>query len=146
MMSAAARGRATFQTKFFLAALSAASIALAVAGLLFATTIRSQMDARIEATLVAEARMAADLLTRGVPLATVAELDEEADRLGALLRARVTFIASDGRVVGDSAESNSDRPSCSPPPKYRRLTLSCRPPGAAPCALRAIGPLSTTPS
>ena len=105
MMSAAARGRATFQTKFFLAALSAAIIALAVAGLLFATTIRSQMDARIEATLVAEARMAADLLTRGVPLATVAELDEEADRLGALLRARVTFIASDGRVVGDSAES-----------------------------------------
>jgi two-component system phosphate regulon sensor histidine kinase PhoR len=100
-----ARGRATFQTKFFLAALSAAIIALAVAGLLFATTMRRQMDARIEATLVAETRMAADLLTRGVPLATPGELDEEADRLGALLQARVTFIAPDGRVVGDSAET-----------------------------------------
>ena len=36
---------------------------------------------------------------------TVPELDEEADRLGELLQARVTFIASDGRVVGDSAET-----------------------------------------
>ena len=100
-----ARARATFQSKFFFAALSAAIIALAVAGLLFATTMRSQIDARIEATLVAEARMVADLLARGVPLATVGDLDEEADRLGALLEARVTFIAPDGRVVGDSAET-----------------------------------------
>ena len=67
--------------------------------------MRRQIDARIEATLVAEARMAADLLTRGVSLATIPELDEEADRLGALLDARVTFIAPDGRVVGDSAET-----------------------------------------
>src|SRR3954469_15074629 len=97
--------RATFQTKFFLAALSAAIIALAVAGLLFATTMRRQMDARIESTLVAETRMAADLLTGGVLLATPRDLDDEADRLGALLQARVTFIAADGRVVGDSAET-----------------------------------------
>jgi two-component system phosphate regulon sensor histidine kinase PhoR len=96
---------ATFQAKFFLAALSAAIIALAVAGLLFATTTRNQLDARIEATLAAETRTAADLLSRGVPLATVPELDEEADRLGALLQARVTLIAADGHVVGDSAET-----------------------------------------
>ena len=100
-----ARVRATFQTKFFFAALSAASIALAVAGVLFATTMRRQMDARIGATLVAETRLAADLLARAVPLTSVRELDDEADRLGALLDARVTFIAPDGRVVGDSSES-----------------------------------------
>ena len=41
------RARATFQTKFFLAALGTALIALAVAGLLFATTMRRQIDARI---------------------------------------------------------------------------------------------------
>jgi two-component system phosphate regulon sensor histidine kinase PhoR len=99
------RTRATFQTKFFFAALSAAIIALAVAGLLFATTMRSRTDARIEATLIAEARMAADLLSRGTPLVTAADLDGEADRLGALIDARVTFIAPDGRVVGDSAET-----------------------------------------
>jgi two-component system phosphate regulon sensor histidine kinase PhoR len=35
----------------------------------------------------------------------VPELDAEADRIGERLQARVTFIASDGRVVGDSAET-----------------------------------------
>jgi len=97
--------RATFQAKFFVAALASTMIALAVAGALFATTMRRQIDQRIEDTLVAEARMAADLLARGGPIASVAEGDEEADRLGALLGARVTFIAADGRVVGDSAET-----------------------------------------
>jgi two-component system, OmpR family, phosphate regulon sensor histidine kinase PhoR len=99
------RAGTTFQTKFFFAALSAAVIALAVAGVLFATTMRRQLDAKIEATLVAEAGMAAELLGRGVPLISAAELDAEADRLGALVSARVTFIANDGRVVGDSAET-----------------------------------------
>jgi two-component system phosphate regulon sensor histidine kinase PhoR len=98
--------RITFQTKFFLAALSAAVIALAVAGALFATTVRRLTDARIEATLVAEARLAAELLARTTPATTAAlrELDEEADRVGQLIGARVTFIAADGRVVGDSSE------------------------------------------
>jgi two-component system phosphate regulon sensor histidine kinase PhoR len=99
------RFRPRFQTKFFLAAMSAAVLALAVAGALFATTMRSRMDERIEATLEAEARMAGELLARGVPLASVPELNEEAGRLGKLLDARVTFIAPDGRVVGDSAET-----------------------------------------
>jgi two-component system phosphate regulon sensor histidine kinase PhoR len=98
-------GRATFQTKFFLAALSAAVIALAVAGLMFSTTLRRQTDARIEATLIAEARLAADLLSHASALTTVPELDEEADRLGQLIGARVTFVAPDGRVLGDSSET-----------------------------------------
>src|SRR3954466_13385360 len=97
--------RATFQAKFFVAALASTMIALAVAGALFATTMRRQIDERIENTLVAEARMAADLLARAGPIAGVAEGDGEADRRGALLGARVTFIAADGRVVGDSAET-----------------------------------------
>ena len=46
----------TFQSKLFFTAVSAAVIALAVAGVLFAITIRHQMDERIENTLVAEAR------------------------------------------------------------------------------------------
>jgi two-component system phosphate regulon sensor histidine kinase PhoR len=99
------RSRTTFQTKFFFAALSAAIIALAVAGLLFATTMRKQIDQRIEDTLVAEARLAADLLSRDRTLATLPELDGEADRLGELIGARVTFIAPDGHVAGDSAET-----------------------------------------
>ena len=43
-------------------------------------------------------------LTRGAALDSIAASDEEADRLGELLGARVTFIAADGRVVGDSSE------------------------------------------
>jgi two-component system, OmpR family, phosphate regulon sensor histidine kinase PhoR len=97
--------RATFQAKFFFAALAASVIALAVAGVLFATTMRRQIDRRIEETLVAEARLAADLLARTGPIATVRESDDEADRLGELIGGRVTFIAADGRVVGDSAET-----------------------------------------
>jgi two-component system phosphate regulon sensor histidine kinase PhoR len=99
------RGPATFQVKFFAAALAAAVIALAVAGLLFATSMRRQMDERIEATLEAEARLSADLLARGTPSSTVPELDAEADRMGQLISARVTLIAADGRVVGDSSET-----------------------------------------
>src|SRR5256886_9828509 len=99
------RFRATFQTKFFLSAVSAALIALVVAGAIFATTMRRQLDARIEETLVAEARLAADLLSNTAPVAGLPELDEEADRIGALIGTRVTFIALDGRVLGDSAET-----------------------------------------
>jgi two-component system phosphate regulon sensor histidine kinase PhoR len=95
----------SFQSKFFLAALAAATLALAVAGILFATTTRRQLDVRIESTLVAEARVAAELLSHVPSLSGVEELDAEADRLGGLLGARVTFIAADGRVVGDSAET-----------------------------------------
>ena len=72
--------------------------------------MRRQTDLRIEQTLVAETRLAAELLQKASPLtsatwdAAVAELDAEADRVGELLQARVTFIAADGRVVGDSSE------------------------------------------
>jgi two-component system, OmpR family, phosphate regulon sensor histidine kinase PhoR len=102
------RMRATFQMKFFVAALTTAVIALVVAGLLFSTTMRGQIDERIESTLVAEARLAAELLGRagtGAGPADVPALDAEADRMGALVGARVTLIAADGRVLGDSAET-----------------------------------------
>jgi two-component system phosphate regulon sensor histidine kinase PhoR len=103
--------RASFQTKLFLVALSAAVLALAVAGLLFAVTARAATNARIESTLVAEARLASELLGRqtsqppGFGGDPIPELDAEADRLGELLGARVTFVAADGLVLGDSAES-----------------------------------------
>jgi len=102
----------TFQTRLFVAATAAAIIALAVAGALIATTMARRTDERIEQTLVAEARLAADLLDRSAdPVASadmdarIREYDAEADRLAALLDARVTLIARDGRVLGDSAET-----------------------------------------
>jgi two-component system phosphate regulon sensor histidine kinase PhoR len=98
-----------FQLKLFFAALSATVLALVIAGGMFATLMQREIDARIENTLVAEARLAAELLRDSqrdadAPV-SVADLDAEADRLGDLLGARVTFIAADGRVLGDSSES-----------------------------------------
>jgi two-component system phosphate regulon sensor histidine kinase PhoR len=98
------RARATFRRKFFLSALATTIVALGVADVLFGRTMRRQLDQEIEQTLTAEARLAADLLARDTALVTLPELDAEADRIGALIDARVTFIAADGRVLGDSAE------------------------------------------
>jgi len=103
----------TFQTKLFSAATAASVISLAVAGVLFATSTVRQTDQRIEQTLVAEARLAGELLSHEAPPAgrstdaatLIAQYDAQADRLGELLDARVTFITPDGVVVGDSAES-----------------------------------------
>jgi two-component system, OmpR family, phosphate regulon sensor histidine kinase PhoR len=101
-------GTPSFRTKLFFAALSTAVIALAVAGILVADSMRRRADAQIEQTLVAEARLASDLLSRNTLMTSGSPdraLDEEADRMGRLLDARVTLIAPDGRVVGDSSES-----------------------------------------
>jgi two-component system, OmpR family, phosphate regulon sensor histidine kinase PhoR len=100
--------RATFQTQFFLTALTASVLALGVAGMLFATTMRRQIDDQIESTLVAETRLAAELLSQTTTPPTIAELQEEAVRIGDLLSARVTFVAEDGRVLGDSFEQLAD--------------------------------------
>jgi two-component system phosphate regulon sensor histidine kinase PhoR len=101
--------RASYRTKLFLSALSAAVLAVIVAGLLLAAAARRQTDARIESTLIAETQLAAELLGRDAIRPSPAgddlpELDAEADKIGELLDARVTFIAADGRVLGDSSE------------------------------------------
>jgi hypothetical protein len=55
----------------------------------------------LEETLVEEAKLAAELLQAA---AGVDQPDAEADRMGELVAARVTLIAADGRVLGDSSE------------------------------------------
>ncbi|HWF83940.1 MAG TPA: hypothetical protein VG222_03805, partial [Vicinamibacterales bacterium] len=89
--------RLRFRAQLFFAALATALLALVVAGILFAATTRTQIDAQIAQTLAAEARLAAELL-RSTRAGTVPELNEEADRIGQLIGARVTFIAADGTV------------------------------------------------
>jgi len=98
----------SFQSKIFIAALSASVLALSVAGLLFSTAMRREMNARIERTLIADTRLAAELLRGDVRGGTapidIQTIDAEADRIGELLQVRVTFIALDGTVMGDSSE------------------------------------------
>src|SRR5262249_40608333 len=76
---------------------------------LFTSAMQSDVNSQTEQKLVAEARLASELLERGgVPLppqASIAEFDGEADRISALIGARVTFITADGRVLGDSAQT-----------------------------------------
>jgi two-component system phosphate regulon sensor histidine kinase PhoR len=98
--------RFSYRARLFAAALISAVLGLIVAGGLFAESVRAQMNARIEETLVNEARTVADLLAR-TPASTGIDLQDEAVGLGRRLGARVTLIAPDGHVVGDSAETGA---------------------------------------
>jgi two-component system phosphate regulon sensor histidine kinase PhoR len=91
----------TFRSKIFLTALAAAALAVLVATALVSWSVRRSLEQRIEHELGVEARMAAEILSHH-SAASEPELDAEADALGRILAARVTFIAADGRVVGDS--------------------------------------------
>jgi two-component system, OmpR family, phosphate regulon sensor histidine kinase PhoR len=91
----------TFRAKIFFTALAAAALAVLVATALVSWSIRRNLEQRIERELGLEARMAAEILSHH-DAATAPQLDAEADALGRILGARVTFIAADGRVVGDS--------------------------------------------
>jgi two-component system, OmpR family, phosphate regulon sensor histidine kinase PhoR len=90
-----------FRTKVFLAAFIVGAITALVAGIVLHWRIRQVTVERIEATLSAETRLAAELLMRN-PSLSPDQLDEEADRMGQLAGVRVTLVADDGRVLGDS--------------------------------------------
>ena len=108
----------TFRSRVFATALLATAVTLSVAVGLLSYHVRSAVNQRIEQSLVAQARLAAETLSHRRP-ATPEELDAEADDLGRLVSARVTFIAPDGTVIGDSelsatalraAENHAGRP------------------------------------
>ena len=89
----------TVRTRTFLSIFAASSLALAVSTLLIERTLRQYLYDDIERGLLNQARLAATLLAdRG----SLPNPDAEADRLGQLAHVRVTLIAAEGRVVGDS--------------------------------------------
>lgn len=91
-----------FRTQLFLAAFGAAAVAVVAAMWLVSHSLRTHLRAQIERTLVGDARLAAELLSRHGEVPPDG-FDAEADAIGALLGARVTLIGHDGRVIGDSA-------------------------------------------
>ena len=97
--------RLSFRTKLFLALALVAMVAVGLVAALTARPLARATTVRIERALVSEAKLAAELLSLVAAQAAPEALDAEADRLGGFVDARVTFIAADGRVVGDSAES-----------------------------------------
>jgi two-component system phosphate regulon sensor histidine kinase PhoR len=91
----------TFRSRLFIVSLAAAALTLAVATTLISWSVRRTLSERIERSLINETRLAAETLSHRRPPGPE-ELDDEADALGALVSARVTFIGRDGAVVGDS--------------------------------------------
>jgi two-component system phosphate regulon sensor histidine kinase PhoR len=91
----------SFRRKLFLAAFAAAFVTVAVATGLVSWSLRRDLLARLERGLVSEARLASELMTHHAA-AHQAAIDAEADALGRSINARVTLIAADGRVLGDS--------------------------------------------
>src|SRR5690606_15003823 len=97
-----------FRTKVFLAALAAAAAALSIATVIIAWELRAEERAFIERRLTDQAVLIAELLSRSPAMASEAALDDEADRLAVSIDGRITLIAQDGRVVGDSTADGSE--------------------------------------
>jgi len=80
------------------------AVALILAAVITSITLRASLLQLIERDLATQTRLTAALLRESPAPLSAADLDREADRLGALASARVTLIGPDGRVRGDSAE------------------------------------------
>ncbi|MSO83277.1 MAG: HAMP domain-containing histidine kinase [Acidobacteria bacterium] len=107
-----------FRTKVFAASLGVAAAALALATVIIAWELRSEERTSIERRLRDQALLVAELLSQNAAV-TGAGIDDETDRLALAIDGRVTLIARDGRVVGDSSvdgqalddlENHLDRP------------------------------------
>jgi len=99
--------KAGFRTKVFVGAFAAAALSLLALAGLMAWQVRQGERATIERHLSDEAHLIADLLATATAL-DEAGLDREADRLGEIMAGRVTFIAEDGRVIGDSTQTETE--------------------------------------
>jgi len=94
----------SFRTKIFVSAVIAATVSLSVMALLVSTQVRERQRTLIAGRLTDEARFIADLLA-ATPGLERSALDAEADRLGQYSASRVTLVAEDGTVVGDSRQT-----------------------------------------
>jgi two-component system, OmpR family, phosphate regulon sensor histidine kinase PhoR len=93
--------------KLFIGSMAAAALAVMTMALLVPWQLRAQERLVIERRLADESKLIADLLSSARDI-TEADMDREADRLGTLVSGRVTLIAGDGRVVGDSTQTPAE--------------------------------------
>src|SRR5690349_20904858 len=91
----------TFRTKIFATALASAAVAVLVATMLVSWSMRRDLEARVVTELRHEAGLAAEMLAHSTA-ETQPDVQAEAHAVGRIVGARVTFIAADGRVLGDS--------------------------------------------
>jgi two-component system phosphate regulon sensor histidine kinase PhoR len=100
--------RGGFRTRIFLATFGVAAAVLLLGSILITVSLRRQTYERIERGLISEARLAAELLSHRAAAGSPAELQEQALAIARDIDARVTLIAADGRVVGDSSQEEAE--------------------------------------
>ena len=102
-----------------------AAAALAIATVIIAWELRREERDVIERRLTDQALLIAELLSHDPAASPDAALDDEADRLAQFIDGRVTLIAADGRVVGDSdARRRGARRAREPPASGPRCRLA----------------------
>jgi len=93
--------------KLLIGSMAVALFAVTTMALLVPWQLRTQERTVIQHRLADESKLIADLLASSHDI-TEADMDREADRLGMLVSSRVTLIAGDGRVVGDSTQTPAE--------------------------------------
>ena len=86
----------------FAASLTASAVALVLVTLIVAQGLRNEQRAAIDRRLIDQSRLISELMSHRQDLADATAIDGEADRLATLVNGRVTLIAHDGVVLGDS--------------------------------------------
>jgi len=99
--------RGGFRTRIFFVIISVAAAVLVAGAAISATALRRQTYDRIERGLVGDAKLAAELLSHRAAVSSRTELQEVAVAIGRDINARVTFIAADGTVTGDSSQDDA---------------------------------------
>jgi two-component system phosphate regulon sensor histidine kinase PhoR len=89
----------TFRTRTFVGILLASALAVGVSTALVSIELRREMQTDMQDGILSQARLAGALLSGRQDMA---DPEGDAEALGRLIRARVTFIAADGHVLGDS--------------------------------------------
>lgn len=91
------------RARLFLISAALMSVALIGGGVYLEQMFRAQMEKRIENELIALARISNDAVQIAPADASREDMQNLATRLGASAEARVTIVAKDGTVLGDSA-------------------------------------------
>lgn len=97
-----------FRSKIFLSVFGVAASSLLLVATLVSLSLPEQTYRRIEGFLVAEAHLIADVVGGHQRDLEAGALETEAAHYGKTVPARVTFIAADGTVVGDSMVGPSE--------------------------------------
>ena len=94
--------RIRFRTRVFIASLAVAAAALTLITVIVTRELQQEERASIERRLTDQATLIAEIVGHSPTLIAPAAIDGEADRLARSVEGRVTLIAHDGRVLGDS--------------------------------------------